>query len=202
MIFSSILSPAQPRPSADASAFVIDDSRPYVYLLFDHSGKGVRSADGDSDSRFWFRLINNCQVPIKVRTSGVPKGRPVGEIGIIYEVVENRNRGVEITSTAISTGTDKPLPPQTNENRSLPIPIGNVANLSSAHAIPPKGSLLFSIPANHLSSKWHIEIPYTFATPPGKGPRAEEVGGEPIMVLLYEVWNLPNYARREPDTKR
>ncbi len=201
VILSSLPNLAQTSAHPDAGEFVIDNTKPYVYLLFDHWAKGVRSADDDSEIRYWFRLVNNCRVPIRVSTSGVPKGRPADEIGLIYAVVENQSRGVEVIAEAAPLPGDKPQQPPTNEKGALRVPLSNVSHLSSVDVIPPKGSLLFSIPANHLGVNWHIEITYEFDTPHGSGPRAEDVGGHAVMTLIYDDVDLPDYVRQDPSAK-
>jgi len=77
------------------------------------------------------------------------------------------------------------------------MPMGYDAEVSSVERIPPGNSLLFSIPVTHLSKAWHVEIPYKFDVPPGKGPRQPIVGGEPKMVLLYSAWDLPEDVERQ-----
>jgi hypothetical protein len=61
----------------------------------------------------------------------------------------------------------------------------------------PGESILFSIPVNHLSKRWHIEIPYTFALPRGKCCHNLDVGGEPVMVIVYGLEDLPRESLTE-----
>jgi hypothetical protein len=71
------------------------------------------------------------------------------------------------------------------------MPRGYEFDVSTVENIPPGKSVLFSVPVTHLSKSWHIEIPYEFDVPPGKGPRQSIVGGEPRMFLIYSAWDLP-----------
>ena len=44
--------------------FVIDESRPYAYLKFDHIGPRKPVQDGEGDVGIWLRVVNNCRIPI------------------------------------------------------------------------------------------------------------------------------------------
>jgi len=46
--------------------FVIDQSKPYVYLRFDHLGNREPAHGGESAKGLWLRLVNNCNLPIKI----------------------------------------------------------------------------------------------------------------------------------------
>jgi len=172
--------------------FVIDQNRQYVYLLFDHMGKGPRFAEDEPATRIWFRLVNNCRVPIRVRTFGTPSGSLNGEVGVVHDVVRDE-MGMTITSD---------LKPNQSTKADPKMPIGYVAEVSSAATIAPNDSLLFSIPTTHLNPVWHVEIPYEFTVPAGKCCRPENVGGEPKMVLRYSIWDLPTDVKRELRAER
>jgi hypothetical protein len=172
--------------------FVIDENRQYVYLLFDHMGKGPRFADGEPATRIWFKLVNNCRIPIRVRTFGTPKGSLDGEVGVLHDVVRDE-KGITVTSD---------LEPTRNTKGEPKMPTGYVAEVSSAATIAPNDSLLFSVPTTHLNYSWHIEIPYEFRVPTGKCCRSENVGGEPKMVLRYSIWDLPADVKRELRAER
>jgi len=179
---------AQASPS-----FVIDENRPYVYLHFEHVGKGVRFIEGEPTQRVWLRFVNNCRVPIILRTFGAPEGSPKDELGVMHDIVKDAQfliRGVEIEPPALNDQNSEP-------HQEAKMPTGYEFDVSLAQRIPPGKSLLFSVPVTHLSKSWHIEIPYRFDLPPGKGPRQPVVGGEPKMVLLYSGWDLPEEVQRQ-----
>ena len=177
-------SAAQNAPSKDD--FVINQNRAYVYLLFDHMGKGPRFTDDEPATRIWFKLVNNCRVPILVRTFGTPFGSLNGEVGVFHDVVRDKT-GIVTPDLQRTRSTE-------SEQR---MPSGYGVDLSSVADIAPNGSLLFSVPISHLNGAWHIEIPYEFKLPSGKCCRSENVGGEPKMVLLYSIADLPGDVRRE-----
>jgi hypothetical protein len=183
MVFLSLLAPAsgqsRRQTSADTSGkFVIDRDRPYVYLRFDHIGTGVPFSADEPPKRVWLWFVNNCRVAVLLRTFGVPHGSPEGEVGVIHDVVNDRRTA-------------------TTGSKSSSMPIGYASEVSSSESVQPGQSILFSVPVIHLSKDWHIEIPYQFDLPPGKGPREPIVGGEPRMVLLYSAWDLPEKVQRQ-----
>jgi hypothetical protein len=51
------------------------------------------------------------------------------------------------------------------------------------------------MPVNHLSKSWHVEIPFEFELPKGKGSRDPINGGIPVMAVQYSLWDLPSKSR-------
>ncbi len=83
---------AQPKHAdriSSAESFLVDRSKPYVYLEVDHAGPREPRSKGEPKVGIWLRLHNNCTVPIAVRTFGVPPNSPSGEIGVLDNVVAN-----------------------------------------------------------------------------------------------------------------
>src|ERR1700688_3413551 len=62
----------QSQKSGNRNSFVINPNRPYVYLKFDHIGKGIQRWESEPTSRIWLLLTNNCRLPITVNTYGLP----------------------------------------------------------------------------------------------------------------------------------
>ncbi|MGB8979013.1 MAG: hypothetical protein WCC32_15090, partial [Terriglobales bacterium] len=59
-------------------------------------------------------------------------------------------------------------------------------------------SLLFSIPVNHLSRTWHLEIPFRFDLPHKRPSHYEEnIGGRPYLMIGYWLSDLPADARKQ-----
>lgn len=192
--------------------FVIEPNKPFVYMKFDHMGQGVPFAEGEPVLRVWFRLVNNCRVPITVRTFGPPDGSPREETGVMYDIVataESGSIGIGREVTPIASPVDGNLAVEgqgatpnrqelarqeakrNSELEAEKMPVGYSSDVSSATNIVPGGALLFSVPANHFNTHWHIEIPFEFVLAKGTGPRHEEVGGEPVMTLSYSIYDLP-----------
>jgi len=182
--------------------FLIDVNRPFVYVKFVQTGPGVPRNPQEPTLRIWLRLQNNCRIPVDVRANGVPDGSPGDEVGLNYEVVPERVGGIQTSSgildqleTDLNADRQKPKP-QADQ-----IPLGYMSELYSLVTIDPGTDALFSIPVNHLSKRWHIEIPFTFNLPKGKGPRDPKNGGTPVMVVSYSLWDLPPESRTEIKTR-
>jgi hypothetical protein len=200
--------PLNSQKASSPTRFVIDTNREFVYLKFDHMGKGIRRGEDEPDTRLWLRFVNNCNVPVNLRTFGVPEGSPRYEIGVMDEVVEDKpflqivsdDDEPEPTSwPAIGSNppTEPPKsvakPPEIKQPESMPT--GYWFEVGSLMTLRPGQEVLFSIPINQLAKKWHIEIPFEFEVPKGKVPRDPKVGGEPETYLSYSLYDLPDDVR-------
>jgi hypothetical protein len=67
--------------------FVVDKSKPYVYLRFDHVGPRKPVQDGEGNVGLWIRVVNNCRIPIVLQSFSMPPG--TAGVGLFDEVVEN-----------------------------------------------------------------------------------------------------------------
>jgi len=200
--FVSAWGQSKSQKSAPTTRFVVDENRSYVYLRFDHMGTGVKLSDDEPSKRVWFRFVNNCNVGIVLRTFTLPAGSRKDEIGVMLDVVRDapqfRIRGVQgVSNSPPPFNTQSPEP-----TRETKMPAGYDFEVGSVESIPSGKSVLFSVPVTHLSKSWHIEIPYEFNVPPGKGPRQPIVGGRPRMVLLYSAWDLPEDVQQQIQTAR
>jgi hypothetical protein len=142
----------QPTNHASTSpTFVIDENRPYVYLRFDHIVKGVKFSEDEPTQRVWLRFVNNCRLAIVLRTFGAPEGSPKDEVGVMHDVVKDaqfRIRGVKIEPPVLNAQSLEP-------HDEAKMPAGYDFDVSSAEAIPPGHSPLFSVPVTHLTKSWH-----------------------------------------------
>jgi hypothetical protein len=200
---------AQVNPRSDS--FVLDPNRPFVYLKFDHFGPGATWGDDEVPFRIWFRLVNNCKIPIKIRTFGGPDGA----LGVMDRVVEDEKIFTITSDTGLASEPipisilipelPSQAPPQTSPaqqaassaNRAPHMPFGYESEVSSVQEIASGKEVYFSLPASHLSKSWHFVIPFTFKVPQVHCCRAEDVGGEPEMHLTYKLWDLPPAIQTE-----
>jgi len=67
--------------------FVIDASKPYVYLRVDHVGPRKPMREGEPNVGIYLHLINNCALPIVIVALEVPPADPKAAINIEDEVV-------------------------------------------------------------------------------------------------------------------
>lgn len=175
--------------------FLVNANHPFVYVKFDHIGPGIPRDEDEPSLRIWLRLTNNCRIPILVRANGVPDESPKDEIGVQYEVV--RNPEVRMAVLMDKPGSQKATGQQEPEAAIEELPRGNNFHVASLVSVEPGSDILFSIPINGLSDKWHVEIPFEFELPKGKGPRDPIDGGIPAMVLNYSLWDLPPKSQAE-----
>src|ERR1700733_15601829 len=186
-------------------SFVRDANRPFVYLMFDHVGIGVRRNQDEPSARIWFRFVNNCNVPIVLHADGGLKGMLAGEVSVWDRVIPDP------PILEITPGSPEPEvehTPLSRENQlettdriqQFPkkMPNGYESEVGSSIRIAPGHSVLFSVPIDHLGTKngaWHMEVPFWFGVPEGRGRRDPAVGGEPSMSLSYSLYDLPTEAR-------
>jgi hypothetical protein len=201
-----ILATAQHQQTTAGREFVIDSSKPYVYLVVDHRGRREPRNDEEPPQGFWLHLHNNCRVPIIIRTFGVPPGSPAGEIGVLDNVVANP--APEMGDGSV---TSQPGPPVDTANdlgnvlsgsrqgepkgaassapsaESAPVgmPHGYMYPTSSSVTIGPGQSVYFSIPRNQISVSWHVEIPFHFDLKVRSSIR------EPLQVVTLYEEDLP-----------
>jgi hypothetical protein len=169
--------------------FVLNPDRAYLYIQFDHFGPGASRSENEPRNRVWLRLVNNCAIPIEVRVNGFPEGhQPLDEVAINDEVIPDRPYlKIERSPMAGSMSVARERTPSP----------GYESEVSSSHPVLPGQTILFSLPTTQFADDWHIEIPYEFVLPGGKGPRPEEIGGTPVMFISYALWWLPPHVQEQ-----
>lgn len=185
--------------------FVINENRPFVYIKFEHIGPGIRVKEDEPDTRIWLHLTNNCRVPIEVQANGVPNGSPKDEVGLMHDVVQNRSVWGLFPSYAASAprppGLAKPVERESSTFVEQ-MPRGYMSDVGSLVTIMPGKEVLFSIPINHISKQWHVEIPFEFELPKGIVPRDPKVSLGPSMVISYSIWDMPPEFQSKVEQQR
>jgi hypothetical protein len=158
--------------------------KPYVFLEVDHVGKRKPERDGEPDTGIYLRIVNNCRMPIVIWTFSAQDGG----LGVMDRVVPNNmqmglDNAVHLgapLSPSYSGIPDDFLTPEMKEEkerqaeehrtqaqhsssaRKVP-PVGYfVGDVFTTIPVPPGGKLQFSLPINHVSEGWHVEIPFRF----------------------------------------
>jgi hypothetical protein len=169
-------------PPSSPSNFLLNETRPYVYLELDHIGPREPTSPDEPHSGLWFRLHNNCIVPIIVNTfDAAPNSHP-NEIGIFDNVVKNPDPTLgdgEVTAVSmppemsqetlagiLGTSASHPVPNEpalAKESQVDKMPHGYTFPVSSFMTIEPGQAVYFSVPLNHVNEMWHLEIPFRFA---------------------------------------
>jgi len=198
-----------PQQHQSCSKFVIDTNREFVYLKFDHLGKGIKRWDFEPEMRIWLRFVNNSNVPIQLRAYSIPDGSPREEIGVMDQVVLDPPPFMQVVTDEDEPGPKvwtsldpADLPAQTPPVSKLQAdvkpatpPPGYWFEVGSQLTVRPGKEVLFSIPVDQLGKKWHVEIPFEFKVPEGKIPRDPSIGGLPVMLLEYSRYDLPDAPR-------
>lgn len=162
--------------------FLIDPSKDYVYLKFDHLGSRERLGGDEVSKGLWIRLVNNCRVPVIVATFDPGTGDPGS--GIYDEVVPAAAKGPILHSGGGKNQLrPSPLTPaKMPKGYSLP-------DTFSTTSISPGESILFSVPANHVSPSWSLEIRFYL------GPPGALFGSGPYSVLSFDWVDIPEQFR-------
>jgi hypothetical protein len=157
------------------TSFVLDGTKPYVYLQFDHVGPRRPLHEGEPSTGLWLRIVNNCKVPISVKSYGVTTG-DVGT-GVFDEIIPiQQGLTVQADSGEIPLSTDEKPTQKPASEPSAKMPEGYSAELSSVTRVLPGKSLLFSVPRNHVSREWFLRVKFALAVSQpsvGTGPFTE-----------------------------
>jgi len=198
--------------------FVLNPSKPYVYLVPDHVGPRKPLRDGESDTGMWFRLVNNCRLPLVIIASKSPAETEGEAFWVQDEVVPNKpSPGVD--STGAGVGYEKGqealteifLHPNQNEaevrgaekaaesaRETSKQPHGYNDGYQPGpqvlKVIPPGGEVLFSLPINHVGKTWHFEIPFRFAL------KQEGTIRQPYSYVALFWDDLPDAYRKALET--
>jgi hypothetical protein len=194
MLAGSVLQAPAQKPQT-TTPFVLDADRPYVYLKFDHLGPGVPRDEDEPSLRLWFKFVNNSHVPIEVDTFGVPEGSLKNEAGVMDMVVANEVGGDGAVTILPPMSSPLPFGSAVAQRAPEKMPHGYWFHVGSTMSIPPGSAVFFSLPISHLSTQWHVQIPFRFEAPRGRAPRDPDIGGEPEMFLAYFLADLPDHVR-------
>ncbi len=159
-------------------SFTIDKSKPYVYLKFDHIADRRPLSHDEVSKGLWLHLVNNCRLPIIVAVFN--PGTADAGTGVFDAVVPlGDTMGLPLAGPAESPKpTEHPKPPE-----------GYSSEVFSTRTVAPRGDLLFSVPLNHVSPWWHMQIMFNFDV--GDGGH----GSEPYSVVSFYWQDIPEKLR-------
>ena len=169
----------------DASNFVIDRSRPYVYLRFDHIGSRKPILQGESNVGLWIKVVNNCRLPILFRAIGTPSG----ENGIILEdeVVERKPLFQIFTSPHQEEDADAKM--RLHLEKLKHIPEGYSFEVSGRAKVQPGEEIVFSVPLNHVDEDWYLRVKFALDL-----AQTSLVVG-PFTYLPFHIYDIPKEDR-------
>jgi hypothetical protein len=179
---------AQQRESCGTKAgILLAKDKPTIYITFERAGKvkptpirlaATDTSPGQSDDQnsesiqvVWLRLHNNTRWAINFPTDSLyvgPKITPIrlcdgrGALGLRTDIEVNVRYEVEAVSGYESVRTsDGGLIMNSPVDAAKP-PVINRSDMFSTSWLPPGGSVIFSVPREHLTERLAIYIPYNY----------------------------------------
>ncbi len=158
--------------SAEQSVgFVLDQSRPYVYIQFDHVGPRVPVSEVEPAIGVWLRIKNNSRVPIQVSIFDL--GTKDTGVGVLDEIVP-------VPGIA---------PPCGSGGSAIRPPIGYQVDVATPATIPPGHDLLFSVPISHVAQWWYLRVRFGLVLP------AAMSGRQPYSFVDFAWSDIPDKDR-------
>jgi hypothetical protein len=161
-----------------AIPFVLDEDKPYVYLVFDHLGPRSPIEPGESPRGLWFKFVNNCRVPVTIGAFDPGTGEP--GVGMVHEVVP-----IPVTGSAGISGSVR-----TPEATRTKPPEGYSPEVFSLIIVEPGESVLFSVPFTHLNPQWFIRVQFGIAV-------SKRRGDQPYSYVEFRWEQLPEGVRKQ-----
>ncbi len=162
---------------------VIDQSKPYVYLKFDHIGPRKPIQSGESRTGLWLRVVNNSRIPIVFASLSVPTGE-LG-VGLMDEVIEIEPT-LQISS---SPGDEREIQRREKRRRSKHRPAGYTSEIAGILRMPPGTDILFSVPLNHVDDDWYMRVKFALDLD------QSSVSVGPFTYLPFYEWDIPKELR-------
>lgn len=170
--FALTVIPQQQKPRADKGDVLLSKDKPTVYITFERAGERKPLYASESNQGVWLRLHNNTRWAVNFCTVGMsigPKiaplylsdGRSVAGLRDGVEVI--MCHGVEVVDRYESKAT-----PEggivIDESVEVPNPpVGyNRGHVFSSAWLPPGGSVIFSVPREHLAKRLAIYITFNY----------------------------------------
>jgi hypothetical protein len=166
-----------------AQSFVLDQTKPYVYLRFDHIGPRKPLRTGEDGTGIWLRVVNNCRLPIAFASFSVPAGG--AGVGLMDEVVEAEPM-MQIYSTPEE---GREIQKREKIQKLKHKPEGYWSETAGVVRVQPGEDILFSVPRNHVDDDWYMRV--KFALDLDKSSVA--VG--PFTYLPFYEWDIPKESR-------
>lgn len=188
--------------SIQASDFVIDKSKPYVYLVVDHIGprKPIRADDGDQG--VWLRIVNNCRLPIVFYTyssdgnaislvDSIVEEEPLFEISGISNDIPLESPVLSVDVEGRPTPAALPGKPAQGKQSVLPKrPSHYATELPGTLRIPPGAQSLINMPRSHIDRRWYMQLKFTFVL----DHNSMSVG--PFSVLDCHQWDIDPFLSK------
>jgi hypothetical protein len=160
-----------------STGFVIDETRPYVYIRFDHAARRKPLSRDEVPEGLWLRLVNNCSIPLSVSTFDPGTGDQ--GVGVFDEVIASSVGGGYLDASGeFHGGPSHERPPK-----------GYSFDVSSSTIVAPGEALLFSVPRNHVSQNWHLRVQFELE------PAKKGLGPQPYSFVDFTWTMIPETDR-------
>lgn len=168
---------------SSVSNFVVDPSRPYVYLTFDHLAESKLRSSGEVRERIFIRVTNNCNIPVLFRASDADPDQG----SVFADEVEPDKQGILVYSDQEKFDLEQ----KQRELALKQMPVGYSFEVSGVLRLQPGKSALFSVPRNHVGPFWHLLVKFTFDLKPSS------IAEGPFTNLTFSEFDIPR-DKREP----
>jgi hypothetical protein len=157
---------------------VLNATKPFVYIEFDHIGQRIPEVDDESPRGLWLRLVNNSVFPILVR---VHNSETVKDRTIVEDVV-----------TAFQT---RRIPRAGfGDYGAKPMGYTSALDVAGTEKLDPGKTFLFSVPTNHVAPTWYVQVPFQFDLPP-------TIHAQPVCYAAFEWEDIPEKFRWASDSR-
>ncbi len=163
---------------------LLDPSKQYVYLKFDHVGARHPLSRDEDNRGLWLRLVNNFRISIVVAVFSTGTTDP--GVGVYDEVVPLVAKSTIVRFGDKADTRSKPLG-QAQEVSPAGYPHPDVF---STTIISPGESLLFSVPLSHVSPSWGMQIRFYLDIP------GHSYGSGPYSVVSFDWQDIPERFRK------
>lgn len=119
-------------------------------LQFDHTGPRKPIQSGEITQGLWLKIVNNCEVPISVKTYGWTLGDPAASV--LDEVIP-----IKVAAPLVLEDSEQ-SPASDKNNLYSSMPHGYSTENSTMARILPGTSLLFGVPRNHVGPNWFLRV--------------------------------------------
>jgi hypothetical protein len=169
LLLTTMAAPLLRAQKSEEPKLVLDSTKPMVYIKFDHAGPREPVEDGEPSEGLWLRLVNNSAIPIEVETMDTATK---SKLMLLPDVITPIERRI----------------PRSGSNREE-MPAGYASGMGVLRTIAPGKDIAFSVPANHVSPNWFMQIPFHFSLP------SVSQGDQPICLVRFSWTMIPESDR-------
>lgn len=154
-----------PALAQGSAKLALDADKPIVYIEFDHAGPRTPVQDGEPSKGLWLRLVNNSIIPIVVQANSTSTDP---NMTILPDTI------IAVRAKILKSGPAR-----------QPMPSGYASDTGTPITIDPGKSLVFSVPASHVSPAWSMQVPFQFSVAPVKQ------GVQPVCLAEFTWGDIP-----------